>query len=74
MQSDVYYCSKFQSMESENFIDQSLLGRLEHVSSAASGCELSFRKVIESGTEAEEILLSSVYRAFRLSSFPVLQN
>lgn len=51
----VYYCSKFQSMESENFIDQSLLGRLEHVSSAASGCELSFRKVIESGTEAEEI-------------------
>ncbi len=51
----VYYCSKFQSMESENFNDQSLLGRLEHVSSAASGCELSFRKVIESGTEAEEI-------------------
>lgn len=42
-------------MESENFIDQSLLGRLEHVSSAASGCDLSFRKVIESGTEAEEI-------------------
>jgi len=42
-------------MESENFNDQSLLGRLEHVSSAASGCELSFRKVIESGTEAEEI-------------------
>ncbi len=42
-------------MESDNFIDQSLLGRLEHVSSAASGCELSFRKVIEAGSDAEVI-------------------
>ena len=51
----LFICLKFQSMESDNFIDQSLLGRLEHVSSAASGCELSFRKVTESGPDAEEI-------------------
>lgn len=42
-------------MERENFIDQSLLGRLEHVSSAAFGSELSFKKVIESGPHAEEL-------------------
>lgn len=56
MQSDsIYLLQISESMESENFTDQSHLGRLEHISSAASGCELSFRKVIDSGPEAEEI-------------------
>jgi len=42
-------------MDSGNFFDRNLLGRLEHVSSAASGRELSFREVIESGSDVEEI-------------------
>lgn len=42
-------------MESENTNYQSLLGPLEHVSSAASGSDLSFRKVIESVPDAEAI-------------------
>ncbi len=42
-------------MDSGNFVDRNFLGRLEHVSSAASGSELSFREVIESGSDVEEI-------------------
>lgn len=42
-------------MESKNFNDPGFLERLEHISSAASGSELSFRKVIESGPDTEEL-------------------
>ena len=42
-------------MDSGNFVDRNLLGRLEMVSAAASGSELSFREVIESGSDVEEI-------------------